>query len=423
MAKDNLTKDQNINVAAREIDFVSRFQLTWDALINIMGIMRPIKKQPGVVLKSKVAKLTLQPGNVGEGEEIPYSLAQVDEVSYKEMDLEKYAKAVSIEAIKTHGYAVAVAKTDTAFLNELQGKVMKSFYDYLLTGTNVASYSTFQMALAMAKSQVISEFKRMHLTVTEVVAFCNVNDIYKYLGAAEITVQTQFGMTYVENFMGYRVIFLCGDEEIPQGTIAATPVDNIVMYYVDPSDDDFARAGLVYRTEGVTPLIGFHTEGSYKTAVSECYALMGLVLFAEYIDGIAVVQINSSAFSDPTTSKEAQSTELWDYHTSDLQEDDVVVSGDSIFGTLKYVSTGSLATTWGPGNFIALKWTNIPSGATVRVGVVPSEGSGLVALDPDHNAVIKITNKNAQKLAVETTIGKEKRVKYFDLSGLVCETA
>ena len=294
MAKANLTKTANVDVAAREIDFVSRFQDNWEALREILGIMRPIRKAPGTVLKSKTASVTLQSGTVAEGNEIPYSLAEVDEVPYSEMDIEKYAKAVSIEAIKDHGYDIAVAMTDNAFLNQLQSVVTGRFYTYLLTGSSTATYTTFQMALAMARGKVLNVFKSMHKDVTEVVGFVNLMDFYSYLGAADITIQNQFGLTYVENFMGYRVVFLCGDNEIPQSKVVAVPVENIVMYYVDPSDSDFSRAGLEYTTVGETPLIGFHTQGNYTTAVSECFAIMGLTLFAEYLNGIAVVTIGST---------------------------------------------------------------------------------------------------------------------------------
>ena len=52
-AKENITMTTDITVAAREIDFVTRFQRNWDHLRTILGIMRPIRMQPGTVLKSK----------------------------------------------------------------------------------------------------------------------------------------------------------------------------------------------------------------------------------------------------------------------------------------------------------------------------------------------------------------------------------
>jgi hypothetical protein len=290
MAKANLTKTVDIQVTARELDFVTRFEQNWEHLRDILGIMRPIKKQPGAQLKSKYAEGVLQSGDVGEGEDIPYSKFTVKETIYDEMAIEKFAKAVSIEAIKDHGYENAVAMTDDEFLFQLQTNVTDRFYSYLNTGTlKVNDAATFQMALALAKGSVLNKFKSMHRAATNVVAFVNIMDVYKYLGAAEISIQNEFGFNYVKNFMGYSVVFLLGDDEVAQGRVIATPVENIVMYYVDPADSDFVRAGLAYTTGvGETNLIGFHTQGNYSTAVSEAFAIMGLTLFAEYVDAIAV---------------------------------------------------------------------------------------------------------------------------------------
>lgn len=293
-AKANLIMTNDIQVTAREIDFVTRFERNWQHLRDILGIMRPIKKQPGAVLKSKYAEGTLQSGNVGEGEEIPYSKFTVKEKTYAEMTIEKYAKAVSIEAIKDHGYENAVQMTDDEFLFQLQTDVTGRFYDYLKTGTLTSTETTFQMALAMAKGRVENKFKQMHRNVTGVVGFVNILDVYEYLGAAEITIQNQFGFQYMKDFMGFNTIFLLSDSEIQRGQVIATPVENIVLYYVDPNESDFARAGLVYTVSGETNLIGFHTQGNYHTAVSEAFAVMGLTLFAEYIDAIAVITIDET---------------------------------------------------------------------------------------------------------------------------------
>ena len=295
MAKNNLIKQENIQVRAREVDFVTRFERNWEHLREILGVLRMIKKDPGSTLKSKYAQGTLESGKVGEGEEIPYSKFEVKEKSYAEITVEKYAKAVSIEAIKTYGYDVAVELTDDEFLFELQTDVTGRFYTYLKTGSLTSTESTFQMALAMAKGRVEDKFKQMHRSIPNgIVGFVNGLDVYEYIGAANITVQNQFGFQYVKDFMGFNTIFLLSESEIPRGKVIATPVDNIVLYYVDPSDSDFAKAGLVYTVAGETPLIGFHTQGNYHTAVSEAFAIMGMVLFAEYLDGISVISFGGS---------------------------------------------------------------------------------------------------------------------------------
>ena len=310
--KTNLITTNDIQVTAREIDFVTRFERNWEHLREILGIMRPIKKQPGAVLKSKYAEGTLQSGKVGEGEEIPYSKFTVKEKTYAEMTIEKYAKAVSIEAIKDHGYENAVQMTDDEFLFQLQTNVTSRFYDYLKTGTLTSTETTFQMALAMAKGRVENKFKQMHRNVTGVVGFVNILDVYEYLGAAEITIQNQFGFQYMKDFMGFNTIFLLSDSEIPRGQVIATPVENIVLYYVDPNESDFARAGLVYTVSGETNLIGFHTQGNYHTAVSEAFAVMGLTLFAEYIDAIAVITIDETPTLGTLTVQSATGTNRGD---------------------------------------------------------------------------------------------------------------
>ncbi len=292
MAKDNLTKVANIDVSVREIDFVTRFAKNWQALRDILGIMRPIRKTPGTKLVSYTTTVTLQSGSVGEGEEIPYSLAQVSEAAKADIEISKYAKAVSIEAVSKYGAEVAVQKTDDEFLTQLQNVVLGKFYTFLNTGLLVDTASSFQAALAKAKGLVLDKFAAMDRDVTEVVGFCNILDLYDYLGAANITVQTQFGITYVKDFMGYKTLFLLPAKYIARNKVIALPVENIDLYYIDPSDSDFAKLGLSYTVEGETNLIGFHAQGNYSTAVGESYALMGMKLWAEYLDGIAIVTVN-----------------------------------------------------------------------------------------------------------------------------------
>ena len=296
MSKEGLTKVANLSVRAREVDFVSRFNQNWEALRQIMGISRPIKKAAGTTLKSYVASVTLA-NSVGEGESVPYSQATVSEVAYGDITLEKYKKAVSIEAVAKYGADIAVSKTDDEFLNELQGLVLTRFYTFLNTGALTGVENTWQMALAMAKGKVLNKFKKMKKTVTEVVGFANILDAYQYIGGADITIQTAFGISYVKNFLGYSTLFLLSDDEIKRGDVIAIPVDNIDLYYIDPSESDFKRLGLDFTVQGVTNLIGFHAEGNYDTVVGEVLALMGMALWAEYLDGIAVISVGTETFT------------------------------------------------------------------------------------------------------------------------------
>lgn len=260
-APENLTTASQITTSIREVDFVTQFQKNWDALRTILGIMRPIRKAPGTKLVSYKATVDggLQGGTaVGEGEDIPLTKTKVEPVAYDDIELGKWAKAVSIEAVTKYGATVAVERTDTAFRNELQKKVLTDFYTFLKTGKLVGTQKTWQRALAIAKGAVLKRFANDNLDVTEVVGFANIMDFYDYLGDKEITVQTEFGLNYVKNFLGYSTLFLLPDAYIEQKKVIAIPVENIDLYYVDPADRDYATMGANYTVSGETNLLGYH---------------------------------------------------------------------------------------------------------------------------------------------------------------------
>lgn len=417
------------NVTEREIDFVTRFNLNWDALRDIMGIMRPIKKSPGTKLIAYKAKVTLESGDVPAGHVIPYSQSEIEQVGFEDLSIKKYAKAVPVEDVEKYGAEIAVQKSDEAFLNELQTGVLTDFYAFLNTGSLLEAAPSFQAALAKAKGLVVDKFQKMRKTVTDVVGFCNVLDLYDYLGAADITVQTQFGLSYIKNFMGYSTLFLLSEPDIQRGRVIACPKENIDLYYIDPSDSEFAQLGLNYAVEGETNLIGFHTQGAYHTAVGESYALMGMKLWAEFLDGISVITIDDGTLTDVTVSAdEPNATYPWTSLTPADFQSDVAVADGRITGTLKYIEdglspSGPLA---GSGYFLAVKFSNFASGLTFancQVGLIPSaSGMALQTLDSDKNAVFKITDKVNQKLeVVQTDTAGHKNVQFFDLSGLTLE--
>ena len=291
--KNGLTRTQDLAVRAREIDFVTRFTRKWDALREILGIMRPVRKAPGTTLTAYEAKITLEDGAVPEGGEIPYSRAEITPVATAQLTLCKYAKAVSIEAVNEYGAQIAVQRTDEALLGELQGKVLDDFYAFLQTGSLTGTEKSFQMAVAMAIGRVMDKFKKLRRDSSRVVVFVNTLDAYRFLGASQLSVQSAFGVQYIRDFMGAHAVIL--SSEIAEGKVVAVPADNLVLYYIDPGDSDFKRLGLTYTVEGATNLIGFHAGGNYQTAVGECFAVMGMALWAEYLDGIAVITVTEGA--------------------------------------------------------------------------------------------------------------------------------
>ena len=292
--RDNLP-NVTTGLTAREVDFVTRFSDNWGALQDILGIMRPIRKAPGTKLSSVKATVALADNQAAPGAVIPYSKATFIPVNYEDLELELYSTAATIQDVEKYGAATAVEKADDAFLTALQDRVLTKFYTYL-TGaqTTVPTAATWQAAIAKAQGIALSAFATIHKSITGLVGFANITDAYEYLGTKDISTQTAFGLSYLQNFMGLQTLFLLPDNMIAPKTVIVTPVENIDLYYIDPSDGDFAKMGLTYTVKGDTNLIGFHAQGNYGTAVGESFAIMGMALWAEYVDGIAKVSVSGT---------------------------------------------------------------------------------------------------------------------------------
>ena len=82
------------------------------------------------------------------------------------------------------------------------------------------------------------------------------------------------------------------------------PGDSL-MHRLDPR----AKLGLTFRVQGETNLIGVHVEGDYSRVTGDMYAIYGMTLWAEYLDGIAVVTVGgasgASVQSAPASDKSA----------------------------------------------------------------------------------------------------------------------
>ena len=99
----------------------------------------------------------------------------------------------------------------------------------------------------------------------------------------------------------------------------------------------------------------------------------------------------------------------------------ITVSGNAITGTLKYLSSGAIAQDWGPGYFIVLKVPDADPTKSVKIGLNPSAGTGLLQIDNDKNGVFKVSDKDHQRFAVLQNENGNTLLQQFDLSGLTLE--
>lgn len=283
MADANLIKKADL-AKARELEFVYLFSESIKKLIEALGVTRKIPKQAGTLLKSYKAVGTLQDGNVGEGDTIPLSHYKTVPVNYAEITLKKWKKGTSAEAIIEKGFDQAVVMTGDKMISDVQKGIRKDFFDFLSTGTGLASGNTFQAALAQAWGQLQVLFEDNDI---QAVYFMNPLDVADYLAAAQISLQMAFGMTYVKNFLGLGTVIF--NSSVPKGTIYATAKENIVLYYIPVNGADLSEAFSF--TSDATGYIGIHEEADYSNLTCEDTVVSGIVLFAERTDGIVVATI------------------------------------------------------------------------------------------------------------------------------------
>lgn len=281
-AETNVITTQQMS-KAREVDFVAQFAHgSLQKLIEVLGVTRKIPMQEGTTLYAYTTSGTLQSGVVAEGEIIPLSKYQRNKTPVGEMTLKKWRKATTAEAIMKSGYQEAVAETDAKLLRDIQKTVRTDFFTLLngtITGSETATGVGLQAAFAnaWAKLQVLFEDD-----TASAVYFVNPTDVGDYLGKANISVQTAFGMNYIENFLGLGTVIMAS--QITPGTFVATAKENLILYYLSMNGDIAGKFGLTVDDLG---LIGIKADiPTEDRAQLETLAMSGIDFFVEYVGGV-----------------------------------------------------------------------------------------------------------------------------------------
>ena len=178
--------------------------------------------------------------------------------------------------------------TTDAMLKDVQKGIRKTFFDFLATGAGEASGATFQATLANSWGQLQVLFEDDDI---QSVYFMNPLDVADYLATANITLQSAFGMTYVENFLGLGTVIF--NSSVPKGKVYSTAKDNLVLYYIPVNGADLNEAFTF--TSDQTGLIGIHETPDYTNMTASDTVISGIVLFAERLDGVVVGTIGAGA--------------------------------------------------------------------------------------------------------------------------------
>lgn len=281
MAAENNTILVNDLAKVRTVDFNYQFTGSIKKLVEALGITRKIAVQEGTTLKALKVTGTLENGAVAEGELIPLSHYETEEVPVGEIGLNKWRKGTTAEAILKRGYDQAVGDTTDRMVKDIQKDIRRSFFNYFANaeGVTEATGAGLQASLAngWGQLQVLWEDDAV-----DTVYMVNPLDIADYLGTAEVTMQNLFGMKYIEDFIGLGSVLT--NSNVPKGTYYATAKENLIMYYVNVATSELARAfGL---TTDETGYIGINEYPDKDTARVMDLVMSGITFFPERMDGI-----------------------------------------------------------------------------------------------------------------------------------------
>ena len=280
MAENNTIMQADI-ARVRVADFNLQFTGNLQKLTEALGVTRKIAVSEGATLKQIKVVGTLESGNVAEGELIPLSKYETEDVAVGEIKLNKWRKGTTAEAILKGGYDQAVGATTDKMVKDIQKTIRGDLFTFMATGTGAASGATLQPALANAWGKLAVLFED---DAVETVYFLNPMDVADYLGAAQVEMQTLFGMNYIKNFLGLGDVFL--NSNVPAGKFYATAKENIVLYYVNVGSGDIASAfGL---TTDETGYVGINEYADKDTARVIDLVMSGVTFFPERQDGIVV---------------------------------------------------------------------------------------------------------------------------------------
>lgn len=303
-AHDNII-DKNAVVAALDAEFIANFRGEYDRFAEILGLF-PVEVLPaGTTLykysvSGSLLNTTTTDGSSGsayvEGDFIARSKYTLSKSAVGSMEFKPYAKETTGQALLKGGFENAVLRSDRKMLQQLRAAILSDFFTALSSsGTGTASGDGLQAALAMADAALGDTMETNGDEPGRVVHFVNRQDAAEYLGRADITMQTAFGLTYLENFLGVQDVILTN--KVSSGELIATPVENIHIYGMDFAA--LGTAGLAYESEDLG-LVGVHHDVDYDRAAATTYVLRGATFLPEITDYIVKASLSEAQTTTTT---------------------------------------------------------------------------------------------------------------------------
>lgn len=278
----------------KSIDYTYRFTESLTDFQNAIGVSRSMPVQEGMTIKLYgKPTVDLKDGNVAEGDLIPLSSVTPQEVSTKEINLKKYRKATSGEAIQRYGLDNAINLTDDALIKEVQKNIRTDLFTLVQSGEaqdNLNAGNGLQGALATAWGALQTIFED---DTVSVVVFAHPMDVAQAIADKELTLETAFGLNYYTSATG-TIVFTT--TQVAQGTVYATASENLVVAYI-PANSELGNSFSL--TSDETGYIGMKHFVENESMTHQTLLVSGVLMFPERLDGVVKVSLEKPVDETP----------------------------------------------------------------------------------------------------------------------------
>ncbi|TDM41827.1 phage capsid protein [Macrococcoides goetzii] len=269
----------------KSIDFTARFGTDMINFKDVIGITRLLPVNEGMTIEFYGGlTVALADGKVPEGELIPLSTVTPIVEETKKMELDKWRKATTGEAIQKYGLSQAINLTDAAMIREAQKNVRARLFGFVQGGQVKDNLSSgLQGALATAWGAVQTVFED---DAVKTVVFAHPNDVATANAHKQISMETAFGLNYYTDLTGTLVIVT---PQVTEGSIYATAADNLVLAYIPAGSSELGQSFDL--SSDSTGFIGMTHFLHHETLTHQTLVVSGILMFPERLDGVVKVVI------------------------------------------------------------------------------------------------------------------------------------
>ena len=280
---------------AKSIDFANRMGIGLNKLFEALSITNKIPMNVGSAIKQyrfKIVDSTAPDGNVAEGDIIPLTKVEREQVKITELKFKKYRKSTSAEAIQSHGYDLAINRTDNELLRYVQKNFRKDFFNSLKGAldsadrTNKAALTGKNLQGALAKGRAnLSTLLDDEITP---IALVNPNDVAEHIANGFINSNgAQFGLNLLTPYVGVKVIEFV---DVPAGEVWMTTAENLNVAFANPRGE-LSRA-FAFATDE-TGFVGVLHDIQPERLTADTVFASAISMFPENIDAVVKVTIKA----------------------------------------------------------------------------------------------------------------------------------